>query len=191
VETDTIFDDAAALHPAHDVLDTDPAAREGLIGGFLFLGEFSTTRLLDGLKHVDPIKGEGQKAEVLQQLTALGQLVVGKIGDGFVGSAALLGTTEEEDDERGVYEKEVFDRVEAFLATEVALLLSGSKGARDGPFRGVVGKRGGTGSSTELVSPDCSVTASKRASTAAKSRPGASPIARSAVRSTGNRVWIQ
>jgi hypothetical protein len=65
VETDTILDDAAALDTADDVLDTDPAAREGLIGGFLFSGEVSTTRLLDGLKHLDPIKGEGQKAEVL------------------------------------------------------------------------------------------------------------------------------
>lgn len=99
-------------------------------------------RLLEGLKHLDPVECEGQNAKVPEQLAPCGQLIVGKVGDLLVGFATFLGTAQIQDHERGMYQEEVFDRVEAFLAAVEILLLSRIKGPRDGSFGAVVGKGG-------------------------------------------------
>ena len=195
-EADAVLDHAAALDAAIDVLDPYAATGVRLIRVFLLLGEFPTAWLFDRLQHLDAIKQEGEKAQVLQQLAAFRQLVVGKIGNPFIGRTAFKRPTHKEDAEHRVHEQEVFNGVTLFLATIVALLLSRRVGARDGAFGAIVAKRGGAGSVSGVCGSVSGVGTGggsvRRSSswriTAAKSRFGASPIARRAVRSTGNSV---
>src|SRR5713101_9876688 len=55
---------------------------------------------------------------------------------------AAVGVTEEEDDEQGIDEQDIFDRVVLFLAAITRGLFSRVLGADDTPFGPVMGKRG-------------------------------------------------
>jgi hypothetical protein len=57
--------------------------------------------------------------------------------------AAAIGVAEEEDDEQGIHEQDIFYRMVLFLATITLRLFSRVLGADDAPFRPVMGKRGG------------------------------------------------
>src|SRR2546429_6096691 len=59
--------------------------------------------------------------------------------------AAAIGITEKEEEEQGIHEQDVFDRVVFFLAAITRGLFSRVLGADDTPFRPVVGKRGEAG----------------------------------------------
>src|SRR3989442_3978610 len=59
--------------------------------------------------------------------------------------AAAIGITEKEDEEQGIHEQDVFDRVVLFLAALTVGLFSRVLGADDAPFRPVMGKRGEDG----------------------------------------------
>src|SRR2546427_12867166 len=112
--------------------------------------------------------------------------------------AAAIGITEKEDEEQGIHEQDVFDRVVFFLAAITVGLFSRVLGADDAPFRPVMGKRGDAGvaagaaatgagasaSGTTTVAASASTTPSRCAS-AASERVGASPRVRSAASSTG------
>src|SRR6266436_5272158 len=113
--------------------------------------------------------------------------------------AAAIGITEKEDDEQGIHEQDVFDRVVFFLAAITVGLFSRVLGADDAPFRPVMGKRGesdaattGAGSSASeptMETASASATPS-RCARATRERVGASPRVRSAASSTGKRTWI-
>lgn len=98
-EADALFDHATALDTTVDVFDTNAPAGQGLIGCFLLLAQLTAPRLLERLDDFYSIEGEGQKAEILKQLTALRQLVVGKVGDALVVDPTFKGTAQEEDAE--------------------------------------------------------------------------------------------
>jgi hypothetical protein len=190
-EADTLLDHTTALDTTVDVFDANPPSGQGLISRFLLLAQRAAPWLLERLEDFYSIKGEGQKAQILEQLTAVRQLVVSKVGDALVMDATFKRTAQEEDVECGLDQEDVFERVELFLAAIKAGLFSRVVGARDGTLGSVVAKRGGAGSvgSEGALSASATARASKRASTSLKWRAGASPSRRKAVRSTGKRVW--
>ena len=118
--------------------------------------------------------------------------------------AAAIGVAQEEDDEQGIDEQDIFDGVVLFLAAITVCLCSRVLGADDAPFRPVMGKRGALGGATTgaaatgagaaaggvtTVVASASVTPSCCAR-AASERAGASPRVRRAASSTGSRTWI-
>jgi hypothetical protein len=115
--------------------------------------------------------------------------------------AAAIGVTEKEDDEQGIDQQDIFDRVILFLAAITLRLCSRVLGTDDTSFGPVMGKRGdadatagtvktGAGSSASGVTTmaaSASETPSRWAR-AVRERAGASPRARSAASSTGRRT---
>src|SRR2546427_11295074 len=116
---------------------------------------------------------------------------------------AAIGVTEKEDDEQGIDEQDIFDRVVSFLAAITLRLCRRVLGADDTPLGPVMGKRGeagaaagattrGAGSSSSApttVAASASETP-RRWARADRERAGASPRARSAASNAGNRTWI-
>src|SRR6266851_2351415 len=107
--------------------------------------------------------------------------------------AAAIGITEKEDDEQGIHEQDVFDRVVFFLAAITVGLFSRVLGADDAPFRPVMGKRGEAGAGTGATARGAGSSASgattvaasasetpQRCASAPRVRAGASPRVRSA-----------
>ncbi len=72
---DLVFDDAAALHAAHRVLNPHFLAGNALIIYFLCIGQFTTTRFLRWLLNNDVCYGKALKSHVLIQDTSRWQLV--------------------------------------------------------------------------------------------------------------------
>src|SRR2546422_8221854 len=114
---------------------------------------------------------------------------------------AAIGVAQKEDDEQGIDQEDIFDRMVLFLAAITVRLFSSVLGADDAPFRPVMGKRGeasaaagtvatGAGSSARGVTTmaaSASETPSRWAR-AVRERAGASPRARSAASSAGRRT---
>ena len=115
--------------------------------------------------------------------------------------AASSRLAEEEDDEQGIDQQDIFDRVVFFLAAITVRLCSRVLGADDASFRPVMGKRGEAGaaagtattgagassSGTTTVAASVSETP-KRCARAVREQAGASPRVRSAASSTGRRT---
>src|SRR5216683_2020729 len=115
--------------------------------------------------------------------------------------ATAIGVAEEEDDEQGIDQQDIFYRMVLFLAAITLRLFSRVLGADDAPFRPVVGKRGDAGatagttttgggssaSGVTTVAASASVTPSRWAKSV-RERAGASPRVRSAASSTGKRT---
>src|SRR5499433_4319397 len=116
---------------------------------------------------------------------------------------AAVGVAQKEDDEQGIDEQDIFDRVVFFLAAITFLLFHRVLGADDASFRPVMGTRGEAGAAAGMGDPgadsSCSGTTTVAASAAAtprrwaraaRERAGASPRVRSAASNAGNRTWI-
>jgi len=114
--------------------------------------------------------------------------------------AAPGGVAEEEDDEQGIDQQDIFDRMVLCLATLTRRLFSRVLGADDTPFGAIMGKRGdagaaagaatrgaGSSSGTPTVAASASETPSRWAR-AVRERAGASPRARNAARRAGRRT---
>jgi hypothetical protein len=113
--------------------------------------------------------------------------------------AATIGVAQEEDEERGIDQQDIFYRVVFFLAAITRGLFTRVLGADDPPFRAIMGKRGdagagarGTGSSSRGAITDAASASEtpSRCARAVRERAGASPRARSAASNAGNRTWI-
>src|SRR5262245_47472509 len=117
--------------------------------------------------------------------------------------AAAVGVAQKEDEQQGVDEEHIFDRVVSFLTAITLFLFNRVLGADDASFGPIMGKRGeadaapaaaprGTGSSSSgatTVAASAAETPSRWAS-AASEWAGASPRVRSAARRAGRRTWI-
>jgi hypothetical protein len=66
-QADPVFDDAATLDAAVDMLDPQPAGVERLVGCLLRRGQFRTRWFPGRHEDLDLGKGEGHEAEILQQ----------------------------------------------------------------------------------------------------------------------------
>jgi hypothetical protein len=110
--------------------------------------------------------------------------------------AAAIGVTEEEDEEQGIDEQDIFDGVILFLAAITLGLVSRVVGADDAPLRPVMGKRGAAGGATGAGSSSTAPTTAaasvseipKRWASAVRERAGASPRVRKAANSVGRRT---
>ena len=125
----------------------------------------------------------------------------GSLRDAQIMGTAAVGVAQEEDDEQGIDEQDIFDGVVFFLAAITHGLFSRVLGADDTPFRPVMGKRGasgvaagapttGAGASSSGVTT-VAASASERPSRwarAVRERAGASPRVRNAASSTGRRT---
>src|SRR5262245_56809158 len=116
---------------------------------------------------------------------------------------AAIGVAQEEDQEEGIDQQDIFDRVVSFLAAITRFLFNRVLGADDAPFGPVMGKRGeagaaagaaprGTGFSSSGATTGAASAAEtpSRWASAASERVGASPKVRSAARRAGRRTWI-
>jgi len=71
-QTKCVFDNPTAFDTAVDMLDAHPAPGQRPIGRFLLCGEILSTGFLGGHQDVDLREREGEKTEILQQLTPCG-----------------------------------------------------------------------------------------------------------------------
>jgi hypothetical protein len=112
--------------------------------------------------------------------------------------ATAIGVAEEEDEEQGIDQQDIFDRVVFFLAAITLFLFSRVLGADDAPFGPVMGKRGEAGTPAGSTATDAGASSSGTTTVAAsatetpsrwaravRERAGASPRVRSAASSTG------
>src|SRR5215210_911677 len=106
--------------------------------------------------------------------------------------AAANGVAEEQDDEHGIDQQDVFYCMVLFLATVTFRLFSRVLGADNAPFRSIMSKRGEReGSSSGATTSGPSETA-RRCARAVRERAGASPRPRSAASNAGSRTtgWL-
>src|SRR5215813_10073934 len=107
---------------------------------------------------------------------------------------AAVGVAQKKDDEQGIDEQDVLERVVFFLPAIAVRLCRRVLGADDAPFGAVMGKRGdvgpatgaegGRGSASGTLTAAASETPS-RCARAVRDRAGASPRVRSAASSAG------
>src|SRR5215831_2660825 len=137
-----------------DMLDPQPPLVEYLVGPLLLQGQLLTAWLLR--RHADLHLGERerQEAQILQQPTPGWQWVGGGLRDTQIMDTAAVGVTQKKDDEQGIDEQDVLERVVFFLPAITLFLFCSVMGADDAPFGPVMGKRGacaGAGSSSSGV----------------------------------------
>ena len=113
---------------------------------------------------------------------------------------AAIGVAQKEDEEQGVDEEHIFDRMVFFLAALTRGLFSRVVGADNASFRPVMGKRGESGvatgattgagsSSTEPTTEAASASETpRRWARAVRERAGASPRVRRATSNAGRRT---
>jgi hypothetical protein len=199
-----VVDDATALDAAVDVLDAHTSSGDPPIRGLLRPCKGSAPGLPRRHDDLDVVQCERQEAEILEQSAPRGQRVWGHIGNPLIVEAAGIGLTQKEDHECRVDQQHIFHRMVFFLAAITARLLSRILGALDAPFGPIAAERGeavadaGAAASGSDVSGSSSVGLTRAAASAsviprrfaksAKDRVGASPSARSAIRSTTKRI---
>src|SRR5256712_4838878 len=142
---DTSFDDATPLDTTIDMLDPQPTLEQRLVRHVLLPRELRAAWLLGGHEDLDLGKRERQEAQILQQPAPRGQGVGRRGGNGLIMDTAAVGVTEKEDDEQGIDQQDIFDRMVLFLATITLRLCSRVLGADDAPLGAVMGKRGAAG----------------------------------------------
>jgi hypothetical protein len=200
-QADPVFDDATALDTTVDMLHSEPAVVQGLIGQLLLSCQFLAAWFPGRHEDLHVGQRERQEAQILQQPAPSGQGIWGGLGNPLVMEAASRGVAEEEDDEQGIDEQDIFDRVVLFLAAITRRLFSRVLGADDAPFGPVMGKRGDAGVATGAVATGAGSSSSKptteaasasetpsRCARAVSERVGASPRVRSAARRAGRRT---
>jgi hypothetical protein len=197
-QTNTVFDDATALHTTVDMLNPPPPLVECLVGPLLLQEQLRTARLLRRHEAFHLRERARQEAQILQQSTPSRERGGGGLRDAQIMDPAAVGVAQKEDDEQGSDEQHLFDGVVPFLAAITRGLFSRVLGADNASFRPVMGKRGASGvatgagsSSNELTTEAAaaSVTPSRWAR-AARERAGASPRVRRAANSAGRRTCI-
>src|SRR5215510_8364792 len=200
-QADPVFHHATPLDAAIDMLDAQPPLVERLVGQFLLQGQLLTAWLLRRHEDLHLRERERQEAQILQQPTPGREWVGGGLLDAQIMHTATVGVAQKEDEEQGVDEEHIFDRMVFFLAAITVGLFSRVLGADDASFRPVMGKRGEAGvatgaatmgagsSSTALTTKAASPTETpSRCARAVSERAGASPRVRSAASSTGKRT---
>ena len=116
--------------------------------------------------------------------------------------AAAIGVAEEEDDEQGIDEQDIFYRMVLFLAALTRGLFRRVLGADDAPLGAVMGTRGDAGATVGTAPPGGGSAAASGVTTVAaaasempsrwaravRERAGASPRVRRAASKTGKRT---
>src|SRR5262249_41477201 len=186
-----VFDDPTALDAAVDMLDPQPTLVQRLIGPLLLQGQLLTAGLLRRHEDLHLRERERQETQILQQPTASRERVGRGLRDAQIMGAAARGVAQEEDEQQGVDQQDIFDRMVGFLAAITVRLFSSVLGADDAPFRPVMGTRGASGVATGAGAASRAATTAatsasetpRRWASAVRERAGASPRVRRAVSS--------
>jgi hypothetical protein len=198
-QADPVFDEAAALDTAVDMLDPQPTLMQRLVRPVLLPRAFLAAWLLDrhGALHLG--ERAGQEAQILQSLAPGRERVGGRLSEAQLMHTATMGRTQQQEGEGGIDHQDIFHRVVFVLAALTRRLFTRVLGADDAPFRPVMGKRGESDAATPgaassasgatTVAASASETPSRWAR-AVRERVGASPRARSAASNAGKRAWI-
>ena len=96
-QADPVFDDAAALDAAVDMLDPEPPLVERLVGQVLLQGQRPTAGLLRRHEDLHVGERERQEAEILQQPTPGWERGGGGLSDAQIMGAAAVGVAQKED----------------------------------------------------------------------------------------------
>ena len=107
-QTDPVFDDATALDTTVDMLDPQPALGERLIRHVLLPRQLLAAWLLGWHEALDLGQCKRQEAQILQQPTPRGQGIRRRVSNALVMAAAAEGVAEEEDDEQGIDQQDIF-----------------------------------------------------------------------------------
>jgi len=91
-------------------------------------------------------------------------------------SAAAIGVAQEEDQEKGIDQQDIFDRVVSFLAAITLLLFNRVLGADDASFRPVMGKRGDAGAPAGTATSGAAASSSGVTRVAAAALRDAEPL---------------
>ena len=195
-----VFHNATPLDAAVDMLDTEPPLVERLVGQVLLQGQLPTAGLLRRHEDRHLREREGQEAQILQQPTASRERVGSGLRNAQIMGTAAIRVAQKEDREEGIDEQDILDGVVFFLAAITLALFSRVLGADDAPLGAVMGKRGAAGaavgtattgadsSSSGVITVAAAFETPRRWARAVSERAGASPRARSAARSAGNRT---
>ena len=197
-QTDPVFHHATTLHAPVDMLDAEPALVQGLVGACLLPRQFLAAGFLGRHEELDLGQRQRQEAQILPQPASRGQGIRRGLGHSLVMEAAAAGLAEEEENEQGMHEQDIFDGVVLLLAALTRGLFRRVLGADAPPPRPVMGTRGDVGTLVEAAARGAA-SASREATTEAASvsetprrwaravreRAGAAPRARRAARRTG------
>ena len=96
---------------------------QGLVGPLLRQWQRLVAWCLRRHEDLDLGQREGQEAQILQQPAPRGQGIRRRISNGLIMDAAAVGVAQEEDDEQGIDQQDIFDRVVFFLAALTCGLL--------------------------------------------------------------------
>jgi hypothetical protein len=106
----------AALDATVDMLDPQPTLVKCLVRLLLLQGELLAAWFLGGHEDLHLGQRERQEARILQQPTPGGQGIRRRVSNGLIMGAAAVGVAQKEDDEQGIDQQDIFDRVVFFLA---------------------------------------------------------------------------
>ena len=98
-----VFHNATPFDAAVDMRDPEPPLVERLVGQVLLQGQLRTAGLLRRHEDRHLREREGQEAQILQQPTARREGVGSGLSDAQIMDAAVVGVTEEEDDELRIH----------------------------------------------------------------------------------------
>src|SRR5712692_1523816 len=193
--------DATAFDTAVDMLNPQPTAVQRLIGPLLLHRELLATGLLRRHEDRHLRERERQETQILQEPAPRRQGIRRRVRNRLIVRAAAIGVAQEEDEEEGIDQQDIFDRVVSFLAAITRLLFNRVLGADDASFRPVMGTRGDAGATAGTATSGAAASSSGATRVAAaasatpsrwaradRERAGASPRARSAASSTGRRT---
>jgi hypothetical protein len=139
---DFVFDDAAALHAAHRVLNPHFLARNALILCFLRIRQFTATRFLRWLLDDDVRYGKALKSHVLIQDTSRRQLVRFIVDNRFLVPLSGICRTQVANTTLLVNQENILDGMAFLLSAVIFRLLISSYWSLNWTFRSVVIKKG-------------------------------------------------
>jgi hypothetical protein len=126
-QADAVLHDTATLDTAVDMLNPQPALVQRLVRPLLRQRELLAAWLLGRHEDLHLGQRERQEAEILLQPAPCGQGIERQVGNALIMHAAAVGVAQKKDQEEGIDEQDIFDRVVLFLAA-ITLFLSWAKG---------------------------------------------------------------
>lgn len=141
-ETDVVFHDPIAFHPANGMFDPDSDGRDPTIGLLCRGCEFPSTRCLLGLEARDPMQEESLEALILIPTTTGWPGVARQLRQALIRGFAFTGVAQEKNVTGLIDHEKVLERVTLLLATVILLLVLRVLRALDGSFGPIVDQKG-------------------------------------------------
>ena len=134
---------------------------QGLVSELLLQRQFLATGFLGRHEDLDLGQRQRQAAQILHPSAPRGPGSGRRVGHRLLMDATALSVTQEEEDEQGMHEQDMFDGVVLVLATLTVRLCSRVVGADDAPFGPVMGKRGEAGAAAGAAATGADASSSR------------------------------